>query len=674
MNLRRALLISAVIVGIMIISAIAYTLTTSTDNTVKKIVLPYYAKLSYVVTIEKSKSLTLPPGKEFTIEIPPLPPSNYRFDYMIISIENPVMTLNVRSASEIYLEKSRMGAIEKIYAKDKVVVTNIGSKPVNTKLTIKYVFVKSRYVELREGENVIEVEIPDSEVLNLGQQKVIFHIDNYLPFTIIDVKLPNGTSLSKTISSIENSTLGIKIEPKNLELNCDTLPAGTYKIIIGYGEEYIMPSVFLVKGTQFLNASVSPHESLTITGTEFGIPKDWNLLSYVVAIYSIQPLVIGQEPESFTIEASRILPVTTYRTIIEVAGISYILPPFIKFVPAIGVYIIFDKIFKIVNSQKVPLVVTYMPIIYKSVGVWSRDYVEVYVKDSDVASGLWTALVAQLPENARIVKIVTPSGAVYSGWTSTEVLWGSVPRLISISPNGHEAYIAVSTLDVSEVGKYRIHIEWKPIIFKVMTKTGKPLSNVTLKAYVGDEYVGTFKTNKNGIAEVYVTKPLENSELVVHVYYQNVEVYEVHVRTLTTRPIIVEIGTYNVTVLFMGAMNQAIPNAKITLFRIGSGPTYTATTDDSGMAIFTDVLEGTYLVTAEYKGLKYSDAVKINTNNVVTIKSDILAEIGGFVLTTLHALIATAGIGGGLTAAALAFKFLKKERNKRKPDYEVLTI
>jgi len=153
------------------------------------------------------------------------------------------------------------------------------------------------------------------------------------------------------------------------------------------------------------------------------------------------------------------------------------------------------------------------------------------------------------------------------------------------------------------------------------------------------------------------------------VYYDNVPLYYINVNSLINQPIGVTIGLYNVTVLFVGARSQAISNAKITLYRIGTGPTLNGTTSGMGTVEFTNVLGGTYLITAQYGNLKYSELVTINGNDVITIKSDILAIIDGFPITTIEALIGTLGLGG---AAAIAFAFANGKKQHR--DYEVVTM
>ncbi len=170
-----------------------------------------------------------------------------------------------------------------------------------------------------------------------------------------------------------------------------------------------------------------------------------------------------------------------------------------------------------------------------------------------------------------------------------------------------------------------------------------PISGVEVQAYVNGSLITSSVSDSNGNAYINIEEP---TPFMATVYYDNVPIYYVNVNSLINQPIGITIGLYNVTVLFVGARNQAISNAKISLYRVSTGPIYNGTTSNTGTAGFTNVLSGTYLVTAQYGNLKYSELVTINGNDVITIKSDILAIIDGFPITTMEALIGTLGLGG----------------------------
>ncbi|KUO80116.1 MAG: hypothetical protein AT718_09630 [Vulcanisaeta sp. JCHS_4] len=665
-NLAILLLVLAVTVSV-IVMATQYQVSPNV-NAPTTINQPYYAILEYIDYINTTRTITLAPGQSMTIQAPLPPGPGYTLNYIKISVNPPSPAL-VISGNGVMYSKNEIGAIVSAYtSSNQLTITNAGNQPLNETVTVTYVFVKEEYVALNTSATsfTLGITIPDKSIQYVTQQIVELSIPNYMPFEIASIALPNGTTLAQLVSEWSPLANYIKIEPKYVELTANKLPPGQYEVTINYGNEYIMPSAMLIKGTEFLNYTVNPGQTLEITGSEFGVPPGWNLLGYIVAVYTVQPLVVGQQPGHFEIVANRVSPVSLYSTLVQVSGISYLLPPFIRFAPMFGIYIVYDRYFEVVDNLNVPLVVTFMPIIYKPVGQWVNGNLQATVSSADVSGGLWTALVVQLPEIAHIYKIVTPSGTVYAGLVNSEIPWGSAERLVSISPGGSQAYIAVSTLGVSETGTYMVYVNWTPITMHFANTLNAPISGVKVKALVNGSLVTTAVSGSDGNAYISINEPTPFTAVV---YYDNVPLYYVNVNSLINQPIGVTIGLYNVTVLFVGARSQAIPNAKITLYRVGTGPTLNGTTSGTGTVGFTNVLGGTYLVTAQYGNLKYSELVTINGNDVITIKSDILAIIDGFPITTIEALIGTLGLGG---AAAIAFAFANGKKQHR--DYEVVTM
>jgi len=667
--MRRNLAILLVMLAItvpIIVMATQYQVSPNV-NSPATINQPYYATLEYIDYINTTRSVTLAPGQSMTIQAPLPPGPGYVLDYIEVSV-NPPSPAIVVSGNGVMFSKNEIGAIISAYTRsNSLAISNAGNQPLNETITITYVFVKEEYIALNTSATTftINIAVPDQSIQYVTQQTIEFSIPNYMPFEIASIALPNGTTLSQLVSAWSPLANYIKIEPKYVELTANELPPGQYQITINYGSEYVMPSAMLIKGTEFLNYTVNPGQTLEITGSEFGVPPGWSLLGYIVAVYTVQPLVVGEQPGHFEIIANRVSPVSLYSTLVQVSGISYLLPPFIRFAPMFGIYIVYDRYFEVVDNLNVPLVVTFMPIIYKPAGQWVNGNLQVTVSDADVSGGLWTALVVQLPEIAHIYKIVTPSGTVYTGLVNSEIPWGSAERLVSISPDGSQAYIAVSTLGVSETGTYTIYVNWTPIVMQFTNTLGSPISGVEVKAYINGSLIASATSGSDGKAYIGIDEP---EPFTATVYYEGVPLYYVNVNSLINQPIGVTIGLYNVTVLFVGARNQAISNAKITLYRVGTGPTFNGTTSSTGTVGFINVLGGTYLVTAQYGNLKYSELVTINGNEVITIKSDILAIIDGFPITTMEALIGTLGLGG---AAAIAFAFVGRRNSK---DYEVVTM
>ena len=675
LKIRNLLLIPAAVLLLLSVLAITHCDIT-VMNDVRIIEKPYYAKVMYIDYVILEKNIALTPGMKYVIENS-LPPSrDYEHYVTVVEIVRPTINLHVTCDEECMFEKDLTGAIKKIYSfGNRIELSNIGDEVIKTKLRIYYYFVKKKYIELSNESVVIELEIPDKTFDRVDNQIIKLVLDNNIPYVISEIYLPNGSKLSKLISlnSEKIEDIGIKVELKELEIDCDKALHGIYKVTVKKDNEYILPNVFLIKGTQLINTTVEANNVKVISPTLFGIPKGWKLLGYVVAIAAIQPYLIKVEPTKVILTAKHVVPVTTKSGIVKAIGLTYLIPPLLKFKYVIGVYMIYDPIFKVINNLSMPIMLIYVPIVYKDIGSWTKlgdkVCIEANVRSIDVVTGLWTALVVQLPEIARIEKVVTPKGLEFSNLVESEVLWGSIPRPLSISPDRHEAYITVHVLDTKEIGKYYIYVKLSPLRIQIVNKNGQGLNNIlTIATYDGISEVS--KTGINGYAEIKLSK-LPEKEVKIDVYYGDYRIKSVVLHQLIDDIIRIEIGMYNVTILFTGITGQAISGSEIILRSLDGQIEYRAYTDESGVAKFTNVIEGTYMIIAKYKGLQYSKIVDIDDNKFITLKSDILAVLGNLPITPVHAILTIAA----LTSIPMVAFAITKWKNRRKEEgYEIVSI
>ncbi|WP_291998973.1 carboxypeptidase-like regulatory domain-containing protein [Caldivirga sp.] len=662
MSFRGKLLgaIAIVIAGLILYSTAIYVATitqqvTPTQNQAISINLPYYAEVQYIDVINQTVSLSIPAGGTYTITAPLPPGPGYSLEYLEVYFPTPLPSIGI--SGNILKSVNEYGFVTSAYSPSgSIVLVNSGQNTVNGTVVVSSVFVKTIYVPLTNQAS-INITAPDYTYQYVTDQYVELTIPNNAPFSVQDVVLPNGSAFSQLVEKWSGNVTAIQLDYKHVKLDMSYLPSGNYSVELLQGSQYEMPFAMLVKGTQFYNTTVDAHSQVIITTNNFGIPSGWSIMGYVVTVYTVQPLVVGENGGTFIVEANRISPVYTLSQLIVVHGVSYILPPFIRFMPIIGIYVIYDTQFKVVNPLNVPLVVEYMPIIYKPVGQWSNGNLQVQVYQSDVAQGMWTSLVVQLPETATITSIVTPSGTTYSGYTSSELPWGSEFRLISISPDGHEAYIAVSTLGVSQPGLYTVNVHWDPLVVRVHNTYGSPVSTTITASQNGQVY-GTFNTNSSGIALVSVSNPYPVS---LSIYYEGVDTYNIGVTTLIKKPIDVTLGVYNVTAIVVGFFNQAISKANVTMYRIGTGPVYSQLTGPNGASQLNGVLAGVYQLTASYGHAKYSRFLTVNSDEVALIKTNILTIINGFPVTTGDAIIGAVGIPA-VAGVAYAIKSLVERR------------
>ncbi|MEM3326203.1 MAG: carboxypeptidase-like regulatory domain-containing protein, partial [Thermoproteus sp.] len=313
--------------------------------------------------------------------------------------------------------------------------------------------------------------------------------------------------------------------------------------------------------------------------------------------------------------------------------------------------IVYGTSFTVMSTMSSPVNVIYIPVVYKPAQVtWLPDRALVNVTQSDVADGVWTAVVLQLPALAKIVSIKTPSNAVITNATDVQLVWGGGVRMASISPDGHEAYIVVQEGNTVETGVYTFMIDWSPLTISVVSKFGGPVGDITASA--GQYNVAV----SNGVVQVQVYKP---EPVEVQIAYKGVPAADVLVQSLDDSQHVVQLGIYNVKVVVVGALNQPIPNAQVAV----NGFPASGTTDSSGTVLFQGVLEGSYTL-----AVNVGNRVHV-TNNLtvagpsqtvtVVVKTPIVAIINGVPITVTD----TAAAAGGVSAAGLALA-LRRMLNK----------
>jgi hypothetical protein len=221
--------------------------------------------------------------------------------------------------------------------------------------------------------------------------------------------------------------------------------------------------------------------------------------------------------------------------------------------------------------------VIYIPIVYREAQVkWLPDRALVNVTEADLADGQWTAIVMQLPELARIVAIRTPGNAMITNATDVKLVWGGGVRIASISPDGRQAYIVVQMGDTKETGTYTFMISWRPMRIPVVDTKGRPVPHLSATA---DKFEAAASS---GYVEVKVYKP---EPFTVDISYKGVKAAQVVVNSLIADPRPVTLGIYQVKVVVVGALNQPIAEASVSV----DGFLASGRTDGAGAVKFSDM-------------------------------------------------------------------------------------
>jgi len=597
------------------------------------VVIPPTAKLEQIAHKVEETTIKIQGAGFATLAKPYVTPGEgYVYAGMKIEFLGAYPSVQIGADGQLSKTFDQNGFVSAVYAGpdvSKITLVNTGKDQIEVKVRVTYTYVKASYVPLN-GDTTIEINVPDGKLAQGFNAMARLTIEPYAPFAIKAVERPDGTPATV-----------YRVEPKVVEINTP----GKYKIMIAQGQP--LPAAMLVKSLSKQTATVAANGEFAVTGAEVGVPQGWRLLGYVVFAYTGDANLIGKDiTGDIAIQGGLVDTVTDVNQNIIVRSVSYLIPPVWNFNIRYKIAIVYGEQFKITTSLPSTVNVIYIPIAYREAQVkWLPDRALVNITDVDVADGQWTAVVMQLPELAKIVAIRTPGNAMISNATDVKLVWGGGVRAASISPDGRQAYLLVQMGDTKETGTYTFMISWSPMRIPVVDTRGKPVAQLSATA---DKFEAAASA---GFVEVKVYRP---EPFTVDISYKGVKAAQVVVKSLVANPQPVTLGIYQVKVVVVGALNQPIAEASVSI----DGFPASGKTDGTGAVKFPDVLAGTYKVNIDVGGrVKVSDTLEVNGDTEKVVKTPIVAMIGGVPITTLDAL-ATAG---GLSAAGLYFALSRRK-------------
>lgn len=597
------------------------------------VVIPPTAKLEQIAYKVEETTIKIQGAGFATLAKPYVTPGEgYVYAGMKIEFLGAYPSVQIGADGQLSKTFDQNGFVSAVYAgpdASKITLVNTAKDQIEVKVRVTYTYVKASYVPLN-GDTTIEINVPDGKLAQGFNAMARLTIEPYAPFAIKAVERPDGTPATV-----------YRVEPKVVEINTP----GKYKIMIAQGQP--LPAAMLVKSLSKQTATVAANGEFAVTGAEVGVPQGWRLLGYVVFAYTGDANLIGKDiTGDIAIQGGLVDTVTDVNQNIIVRSVSYLIPPVWNFNIRYKIAIVYGEQFKITTSLPSTVNVIYIPIVYREAQVkWLPDRALVNITDVDVADGQWTAVVMQLPELARIVAIRTPGNAMISNATDVKLVWGGGVRAASISPDGRQAYLLVQMGDTKETGTYTFVISWRPMRIPVVDTRGKPVAQLSATA---DKFEAAASA---GYVEVKVYRP---EPFTVDISYKGVKAARVVVNSLVANPQPVTLGIYQVKVVVVGALNQPIAEASVSI----DGFPASGKTDGTGAVKFPDVLAGTYKVNIDVGGrVKVSDTLEVNGDTEKVVKTPIVAMVGGVPITTLDAL-ATAG---GLSAAGLYFALSRRK-------------
>ncbi|MCU7788651.1 carboxypeptidase regulatory-like domain-containing protein [Pyrobaculum sp. 3827-6] len=597
------------------------------------VVIPPTAKLEQIAYKVEETTIKIQGAGFATLAKPYVTPGEgYVYAGMKIEFLGAYPSIQIGADGQLSKTFDQNGFVSAVYVgpdASKVTLVNTAKDQVEVKVRVTYTYVKASYIPL-SGDSVIEVNVPDGKLAQGFNAMARLTIEPYAPYVVKAVEKPDGTPATV-----------YRVEPKVVEINTP----GKYKISIAQGAP--MPAAILVKSLSKQTATVQASGQLAVTGAEVGVPQGWRLLGYAVFAYTADANIIGKEAAGdISIEGGLVDTITDVNQNIIVRSVSYLVPPVWNFNIRYKIALVYGEQFKVSTNLPSAVNVIYIPIVYKEAQVkWLPDRALVNVTEAELADGQWTAIVMQLPELARIVAVRTPGNAMISNATDVKLVWGSGLRAASISPDGRQAYLVVQIGDTKEPGVYTFMINWSPMRIPVVDTKGRSVSYLSATA---DKFEASASA---GYVEVKVYKP---EPFTMDISYKGVKAAQVVVNSLVAKPQPVTLGIYNVKVVVVGALNQPISEASVSL----EGFPASGKTDGAGAIVFKDVLAGTYKVNVDVGGrVKVSQDIEVNGDVEKVVKTPIVAVVGGVPITTLDA-VATVG---GLSAAGLYFALSRRK-------------
>jgi len=629
---KAALLLSLAIVVFVIASLNAQPAVQPTEAT-------FYGRLDFILTTTMKTSLMLGENQVAEVSAPPAPPG-YNLYYLKTSFPDglPDGVVPVKYDKAEMLDNKIVALVS--YAGSVKLAGANSNVTVNVDVSVCY--VKTSWLRLSEGGVNFTVKEPPPPFTK-DDLTVKFTVENHAPFAISDLKGPNGESI---MGSGEPSPEAVKIDYKHVELNFKHLDLDTYTIELRQGNDYILPSSFLVFEPPFKEDTVAPGNA-----KRYGVGqmKDWRGIGSVVIIYTIAPLS-GRSGGDVEV-AGELVDFAYYRNeIVTIRAASFLIPN-INLKVYIKAYIVYGTWFEIRNNMKSSVNVMYTTVFIKESGEWQPTGVQFTVRESDIKDAMAAYLVVQAPSYGRIVSMKTPSGTELGATLEGLLAWGDEYRDVRVFMN--EAYVQVKAFGVSEPGTYFFRIDWKPITFKVTDDGGEPIIGATVS--ITGPLSASALSNEMGLATFRLYKP---GAYTVNVRFKGVDVATLQLGTITDDTLIVKCKVYRVSWLVTDAWDKPLSRAEI-IVKNGDAVIDRAFTSDGGMTPVMQIPAGQFVVQGTYKRVTSSRVENVDASGIRKLKLDVLFEIplfGGIPVTTLETAFAGATLGGGTLAAAMIRK------------------
>jgi len=614
--------------------------------------LEFFARVDYIVVSEENGEVTFNVNEVKEINAP-IEPTGYKLYYMEVDFNNGLPQGLVAVSYDKVVEKNNL--IRSLFSYTGTVKLAANKENITTTITVKAFFIKREWLPLKSGEIKLKID-PPSEPFTAKNLTVRVTIDNFAPFAFVGLLGPNGENLIDTTQQENMAPDAVKLDFKHLELNMRELSTGTYTLLVKEDKSFVLPNSFIVVEDKMYNTTIkaSSESSFTVKQKE-----GWRTIGAIVILYSIAPS--GTNDNYTRILGEMIDYVFKTENDFTVTSASFLVPPlYMKY--WVKAYVVYGSWFRVQNYMKSPVNMIYIPISIKETGKWTPQGLTAEVKETDIKKAYSAYLVVQIPSFGRIKSITTPGGETYTNYREAVKSWFGGIRTLAMFEN--EAFIQVKNKENIESGVYRVAIDWTPLTFKLIDNSERPLVNALL-VVLGESSYKTV-TNVNGTAKVLLYKPG-----IYHVTakFKGVNVGSLDLGTITDTNFTLKCSVYDLKIITVGMMQQTLSGTDVVLKTMDGATLDSKETNTDGVAVFTQVPKGEYIVEATYKRIHSKDIVKVYSDTVYKMKMDLLFEIPGIglPLTSSEAVASIVSIGATSLLLLLAKRRkgnIKEERHE----------
>jgi len=562
----------------------------------------YYAEIKHILTLGEEGELVFSYGEAKEI-IPPPPPDGYMLYYMEITfLKDLPETIAPLRYDKVIMEGGKIKSLITYNGSLKLATLEEGTIIPSR---IRSLYLKREWVRIGGEEISFYVE-PPKEPFSLSNLTVKITLDNNSPFFIKDIIGPDGTSIKELDLEIPEV---LKMDPKSAEFKAYVCGIGKYKLELGIDKRYKLSNKYLLIQSKLTNYTINPG---SIKDIKIKKLKGWNILGSIIVIYSLY------NETDLRIESDVVDYLYSKTTSFKVSSPTFLVPP-INLNLNVKVFIAYGEQLKISNPFNDILNIICIPLYFRDIGYWTPKGVVADISYDLLTDAINAYLIVQTPFYGKIIEVKTPSGKIYFKQAESLEEWENGLRSVGIRVD--KAYVQVKYGKISEVGTYFFKIDWKPVIFELKDSKGRPLSNakLTLRSF----FSKTKYTNTEGRASFLIYYP---GSFEIEITFKDVIVKRLKIGTLTSLNYVIKCPVYDLNVIITGRRGQILNNVKISLISL-NGKILAINKTDNGVALFTQIPKGDYLIKAYYKRLSTVKVVNFRGSTYTTLVIDVLFEL-----------------------------------------------